>query len=145
MDDSFGINEKGNTEWYHWYQRHMLINQVKLLLLWDKLGIPHEPHKQLSGKKLTIIGIEVNANSLTLTLLRQALYDLLHKLEEFTLLSTRKQMLHCWQQLARWMNWSFNVFPLLCPALNNLYPKITRKQCPLIKVWVNNTVHKDLT
>jgi hypothetical protein len=31
------------------------------------------------------------------------------------------------QQLAGWVNWSFNVFPLLKPALSNVYAKISGK------------------
>jgi hypothetical protein len=42
------------------------------------------------------------------------------------------------------MNWSFNIFPLLKPALNHLYPKIAGKDCPLTKIWVNNTIREDL-
>jgi hypothetical protein len=43
------------------------------------------------------------------------------------------------------MNWAFNVFPLLRPALNRVYPKIAGKDRPLQKIWVNNAVHEDLT
>jgi hypothetical protein len=43
------------------------------------------------------------------------------------------------------MNWSFNVFPLLRPALNNVYEKIAGKDQPLMKIWVNNAVRSDLT
>lgn len=43
------------------------------------------------------------------------------------------------------MNWSFNVFPMIRPSLNNLYLKIAGKQRPLTKIWVNNTVREDLT
>jgi hypothetical protein len=84
MDDSFGIEEEGNIVWYQQYGKYMPRNQVKLLSLWDELGVPHEAHKQLSGGRLTIIGIEVNANSLTFTLPKQGLDDLLQELEEFT-------------------------------------------------------------
>jgi hypothetical protein len=42
------------------------------------------------------------------------------------------------------MNWSFNIFPLLKPTLNCLYPKITGKDRPLTKIWVNNAVCEDL-
>jgi hypothetical protein len=43
------------------------------------------------------------------------------------------------------MNWAFNVFPFLWPALNRFYPKIAGKDQPLKKIWVNNAVHEDLT
>jgi hypothetical protein len=148
MDDSFGIDEEGNKMWYQRYEKHMPVNQVKLLSLWDELGIPHEPHKQLFGEKLTIIGIEVNANSLTFTLPKQALDDLLDELQEFTAWSVKKKgtsrTLRRWQRLAGWMNWSFNVFPMIRPALNNIYPKIAGKDKPLMKIWVNNDVRADL-
>lgn len=39
------------------------------------------------------------------------------------------------------MNWAFNVFPLLHPVLNRVYPKIAGKDQPLKKIWVNNVVH----
>jgi len=84
MDNSFGINEEGNVVWYQKYERYIPESQVKLLSLWDELGIPHELHKQLFRVTPTIIGIEVNANSLTFTLPKQALDDLLQKLQEFT-------------------------------------------------------------
>jgi hypothetical protein len=148
MDDSFGIDEEGNDMWYPKYQKHMPTNQARLLFLWDKLGIPHEPHKQLFMEKLTIIGIEVNANSLSFMLPKHALDDLLHKLQEFTSWSTTKrgtlQTLRRWQRLAGWMNWSFNVCLMLHPALNNVYPKIAGKDKPLMKIWVNNDVRADL-
>jgi hypothetical protein len=68
----------------------MPANQVKLLSLWDDLGIPHEPHKQVFGEKLTVIGIEVNANSLTLTLPSESLNNLLEELQHFTAWSKKK-------------------------------------------------------
>jgi hypothetical protein len=149
MDNSFGVDKEGNVIWYHKYDQWMPVNQVKLLSMWDELGIPHEQHKQLFRKKLTIIGIQVDPNSLTFCLPEQALTDLLQELSEFTSWSEKKRgaswNLRKWQQVAGWMNWGFNVFPLLQPALNRLYPKIAGKDQPLTKIWVNNAVHEDLT
>jgi hypothetical protein len=67
-DDSFGVELAKNTMTYEPYGKAMLSNQVKLLNLWDELGIPHKEKKQLWGKILTIIGIDVDANNLTLSL-----------------------------------------------------------------------------
>lgn len=149
MDDSFGIDEERNMLWYHHYGKNMPTNQVKLLSLWNELGIPHEWSKQIFGNKLTAIGIEVNANSLTLTLPSQGQQDLLEELCNFTAWSKKKkgtsQTLQRWQQLTGWLNWSFNVFPMIRPALNSLYPKIARKDKPHMTIWVNNAVHEDLT
>jgi hypothetical protein len=91
MDDSFGIDECRNKRQYHQYGKDMPANQVKLLSLWDNLGIPHEPHKQVFREKLTVIGIEVNANSLTLTLPSESLNNLLEELQHFTAWSEKKK------------------------------------------------------
>jgi len=91
MDDSFRIDEYRNVIWYPHYVKNMPANQVKLLSLWDELGIPHKPHKQVFGDKLTIIGIEVNANSLTLMLPEQRLHDLLEELCKFTAWTKEKE------------------------------------------------------
>ena len=67
-DDSFGIDQSGNLIPYKKYNKLMPEQQVKLLCLWDKLGIPHEEQKQTWGAPLTIIGIHVNPNKMTLSL-----------------------------------------------------------------------------
>lgn len=96
---------------------------------------------------LTVIRIEVNANSLTFTLPKQGLDELLEEIQSFATLSKGKgnsRKLCQWQKLAGWMNWSFNVFPMIRPALNNVYPKIAGKEKPLMRIWVNNAVWDDL-
>ena len=84
------ISTEGNQMWYHRYERHMPLNQVKLLSLGDKLGIPHQPHKQIFGLTLTIIGIYVNLNGLTFSLSKQALNELLQEIENFAVWSEKK-------------------------------------------------------
>ena len=92
----------------------MPTNQVKLLSLWDKLGIPHETHKQLFRERLIIIiGIEVNANNLILTLPKMSPGDLLEELDKFP---------HLWL------------------VLNTFYSKVAEKNQVLMKIWVNNEV-----
>jgi len=49
-----------------------------------------------------------------------------------------------WQQLAGWINWAFNVFPLLRPALNNVYVKLKGKSQEA-KVWANPAIREDLS
>ena len=53
-------------------------------------------------------------------------------------------MLQKWQWLAGWINWSFNVFPLLQPCLNNFYPKFQVKTDQMRKIWVNNDIQDNL-
>jgi hypothetical protein len=72
IDDSSGCNLLGDTQYYELYGKFLPMNQTRLLLLWDEIGVPHKPHKQVSGSPLTIIGIEVDANRMTLTLPQEA-------------------------------------------------------------------------
>ena len=126
----------------------MPANQTKLLCLWDDLGIPHKPHKQVFGSPLVIIGIEVNPNLMTLTLPKDATERLL---EELAIWSSKPPSnssgsfkLKHWERLAGWFNWALNVFPLLRPALNNLYAKMSGKQKKEQRIYINNAVRDDL-
>ena len=41
------------------------------------------------------------------------------------------------------MNWAFNVYPRLKPALNNLYPKLKGRRDSTSLIWVNNSIRED--
>ncbi|KAF7328039.1 RNase H domain-containing protein [Mycena kentingensis (nom. inval.)] len=68
VDDSYGWEYEHNFLYYTPYDAHMPAKQVKLLLLWDYLGIPHKRAKQLHGSSLPIIGFEIDPNAMTITL-----------------------------------------------------------------------------
>jgi hypothetical protein len=53
--------------------------------------------------------------------------------------------LHEFQQLTGWINWSFNMFFLLRPALSNIYDKMSGKHFPHAKIYVNAAIKADLT
>ena len=149
VDDSSGCDLTGNMLFYGPYAKDMPENQTKLLLLWDELGIPHKLHKQLFGSPLVIIGIEVNPNLMTLTLSEDAAQRLLDELCLWSSKppknSSRSFKLKHWERLAGWFNWSLNVFPLLRPALNNIYAKMGGKQNREQRVYINNAIRDDLT
>lgn len=69
--------------------------------------------------------------------------QLITAIREFTT-SKHKFTLRKWQRLAGWINWSLNIFPLLRPALNNFYAKISGKSAPNKFVRINNAVRADL-
>lgn len=148
VDDSFKVVRAASMSFYQPFNKSMPTEQIALLNLWAELGIPFKERKQLFGAPLTIIGIEVDPNNLTFTLPEKAKTDLLAEVEDFCSLSYKsrgaKFTLREWQRLAGWLNWSFNVFPLLRPCLNNFYPKISGKDQPNAEIWVNNTVRDDL-
>ena len=130
-DDSFGVDLEKTLTYHEPYRRLMPSNQIKLLQLWDNLGIPYKEKKQISGKVLTIIGIEVDTNLLTLTLPPENKSELVTHLKDFARTPEGngvKYALKDFQRLAGWFNWALNVYPLLKPALSNVYAKMTHSK-----------------
>ena len=148
VDDSSGCNLQGQVEYYEPYGKYMPRDQCRLLQLWDELGIPHKPHKQLSGAPLTIIGIDVDPNLMTLSLPDDAKDRLLEELCFWASKPPKNASgsfkLKHWECLAGWFNWALNVYPLLRPALNNVYAKMAGKQNRDQRLYINNAIRDDL-
>lgn len=147
-DDGFSWDFEGNVLWYPPYKRLFPAKQTRLLLLWDELGIPHKEKKQLFGSPLTIIGLEVDANRLSITMPETSKSDLLAALRKFAAppkKNPRRFTLKEYQQLAGHFNWALNVFPLLKPGLCNVYSKMTGKVDAHKPIRVNDAVREDLT
>jgi hypothetical protein len=121
VDDSLSCNLSDATTFYQPYGINCPNSQALLLQLWDELGIPHKPHKQVSGSPLTIIGIQVDPNLMTLTLPNDVRTSLINKLQVWTTkppkTSSGSFKLKHWQRMAGWFNWALNVYLLLHPAL----------------------------
>ncbi|KAF8804743.1 hypothetical protein BYT27DRAFT_7225344 [Phlegmacium glaucopus] len=137
IDDSSGCDLEGDTMFYEPYGQ--------LLDLWDELGIPHKHHKQLSGTPLTIIGISVNPNEMTLPESSKTclLDELLFWSSKPPKPSSGSFKLKHWERMTRWFNWALNVYPYLCPALNNVYAKIKGKQNREQQIHINNAIRSD--
>jgi len=90
-----------------------------------------------------VLGIEVDANNLLFALPKESKERLEKELEEWGQKGVWKRVKE-WQQLAGWINWSFNIFPLLWPALNNIYLKLKGKTQEA-KVWANTAIREDLS
>jgi hypothetical protein len=130
-------------EWYAPYNKFLPAKQVKLLELWDELGIPHEERKQVYGSPLTIIGFEVDPNRMTITMLQQARDDLIQAIREFAIPGLHHP-LRVYERLAGWINWSFNAYPLLRPGLSIMYYKMAGKTHPHQPIWVNRRLCMEL-
>ena len=146
-DDSSGFDRKDDLLLYEPYATSYPRSQTLLLCLWDELSIPHKPKKQVFGAVLPIIGINVDLNAMTLTLPREKRDDLCDALYSWAIkpsngAKTNYQLKH-WQQMGGWLNWAFNVFPLLRPCLNNFYPKVSGSHNPTRRIWVNNAIRDD--
>jgi hypothetical protein len=148
-DDSFGVQLMTQFTFYEPYKTFLPTNQTILLKLWDELGIPHKREKQIFGQVLTIIGIDVNTVDMTLTLPSDSRTELLQHLKDFARVPVHsgvKYSLKEFQRLAGWFNWALNVYPLLRPALSNIYSKMGHAcpDKPLTKLYVNNSIRSDL-
>lgn len=145
VDDEFGLDVEGRLTFYPPYRKYMPTNQVQVLELWDEVGFGHSEDKQVWGGELVIIGFLVDVNKMTITLPTAAKADLIAAVEDFINTASRKRTLHDWQQLAGWINWSLNVFPLFRPALCNVYVKISEKVTAVASVYINAPVKQDLS
>jgi hypothetical protein len=147
VDDSSGCDLTGDTLHYEPYGKDLPSHQTQLLQLWDELGIPHKPHKQVSGSPLTIIGIDVDPNNMTFTLPASSRTRLLDHLRLWASKPAKSSSgsfkLKHWERMAGWFNWALNVYPLLRPALNNVYSKIGGKQNREQRIYINNAIRND--
>lgn len=142
VDNCFSVAEEEDIEYYAPYDSYFLKDQVALMRLWDYLGIPHKRDKQLWGPSLAVIGLLVDPNVLTVTLPEEGKSDLISHVRDFA--NSRHRPLQEWQKLAGWMDWLFNVFPMLQLALANVYFKMGGKVEQHAQIFVNKTVKEDL-
>ena len=148
-DDSFAPQPSDDLVFYPPFATSIPRNQKILLDLWESLGIPFKQKKQVFGSPLTVIGINVDANRMTLSLPTENRDKLLEEISRWvsrpSAATPGSHKLRKWQALAGWINWSFNVYPLLRPCLNNFYPKIAGKTQQNQRIWVNNAIRDDLS
>ena len=142
VDDSFGVEESGKMKFYAPYDQWFPTQQTCLLELWDEIGFPHQLKKQIFGSILPVLGIEVDADLFTFSLPKESKDRLSEGLSAWSNQGVRKNVKE-WQQIAGWMNWVFNVFPLLRPSLNGLYDKLKGKKQEA-RIWANTTIREDL-
>jgi hypothetical protein len=142
LDDSLGCTWKDDVEFYAPYGKHMPLPQVQLLTLWDKLGIPHEEQKQISGSSIPVIGIQVNPNDIMYMFPAESRQWLLQESEDWVTKGRRN--VKCWQHLAGWVNWCLNVYPRLRLALCNVYKILRFQTNQNTTIWIKNGVQEDL-
>jgi hypothetical protein len=146
IDDNFSFEEEGNVMWYNPYCCYYPTKQTKLLMLWDEIGLPHDKSKQEYAPVLRIIGFMVDPKLMRVSMDEEDRSRLIQQVSAFTAIAPggTRRSLQEFQQLAGWINWSFNVFPLLKPALSNVYAKIGGKSETHAKIFVSKAVVGDL-
>jgi hypothetical protein len=80
-----GLKKSSRWQKYGPYQKVFPTSQTQTLNCWDRLGVPHKPEKQLYGTKLTVIGIHVDVENFTLSLLPNKKEEFLAQLDRFIL------------------------------------------------------------
>ncbi|KAF7374421.1 DNA/RNA polymerase [Mycena sanguinolenta] len=146
MDDFHSAQAASEMQLYKPYNRMFPRNQTRLLLLWDSLGIPHSEDKQVFGTELVVIGFLVDTRRMRVTIPDDARLEFVAELRRWTHKSKYgvRRTLREWQALAGYANWVFNVFPLLKPALCNVYAKMEDKVKADAPIYVNEAVRRDL-
>ena len=128
MDNAFRYKYDPKPVYYTPYNNYLLEKQAGLLLLWDKIGLPHERHKQVFGPAIKIIGFWVDPQDLSFFRSTASKAKLITSIQNFVNTSTlHTHPLMEWQHILGWINWGLNVFPLLCPSLQCSYEKISGK------------------
>jgi hypothetical protein len=143
VDDTFSWEFEDNFLFYPQYQKAFPAKQTRLLQVWDELGIPHEDSKQVFGDRLTIIGLDVDPNTMTITMPEQAHSDLITVIRSFVH-PGQCRPLRKFQCLAGWMNWSLNAYPLLRPGMSALYHKMSGKTEAHQLIWVSVSLCHEL-
>ncbi|KAF7973479.1 hypothetical protein HWV62_15086 [Athelia sp. TMB] len=143
VDDAFSFDLEGNLLYYEPYGELFPAKQVRLLRLWDRLGIPHDRAKQVYGTCLTIIGFEVDANAMTITMPPDSRRELIIAIRKFAPVGQRRPLRE-FQRLAGSMNWALNTDPLLRPGLSAMYEKMADKVDSHKPLWVNTAISREL-
>ena len=144
VDDNFGWEFEGNTRYYGPYQKHLPAKQIRLLKLWDELGIPHEEEKQIFGPCLTILGYEVDANAMTVTVpdekkakVTRLLRSYAHEGGSYTL----KEL----QSVAGSVDAVLCLYPHFRPSLRGLFDEMAGEDGPSTNIILTKPVARSLS
>jgi hypothetical protein len=112
VNNSSGCGFTDETSFYAPYHKQFPKDQAILLSLWDELGVSHKEKKQIFGSPLTVIGINIDADKMTLTFPNEAKTKLKDELRWWSEKEKKEKVKH-WYQMGGWVNWSLNMYPLL--------------------------------
>jgi hypothetical protein len=146
VDDNFGF-ERAEAHMLHArLNRRLPMQQVRLLELWDEIGLPYESQKQEWGDTLRIIGFDVDPNAMSVTIPDDSRATFLHLVANFidSPPSDRRHTLREFQALAGHANWILNIYQLGRPGLCALYNKIAGKFKPNARIYLNQSITREL-
>ena len=144
MDDNFGWEFANKKEYYEPYKKHMPTKQVRLLRLWDEIGLPHDEEKQLSGPSLQILGYDVDANKMTVQVpdeKKEKVVQLLRSHAKEGKFCTVKEL----QTAAGSVNSALSLYPRIRPRLHVLYDEMAKQEPGTSKLRVTKDVAHTLS
>ena len=68
IDNNCSFTQIGDVKYYEPYGRYFPSDQMKLLELWDKIGLPHVEWKQIYTPTITFIHFKINPNAMTVSI-----------------------------------------------------------------------------
>ncbi|GAA5945714.1 hypothetical protein JCM1841_002701, partial [Sporobolomyces salmonicolor] len=146
VDDAFGLDTSGFslpvTNPTTGETRSVPCDQARLLLVWNFVGCPWEWDKQLSGKRLVVLGHLVDSDALTVSLPEAAKQGFADSVANF--LAPGKQPLVAFQRLAGYGNWICTSLPFAKFALVSIYEKMRGKSRRNGSIWINTAVRRNL-
>jgi hypothetical protein len=144
VDDNFGWEFAGKTEYYKPYKKHMPTKQVKLLKLWDELGIPHDEEKQLSGPSLPILGYDVDANKMTVKVPDEKKKKVVKLLRSHARVG-KTYTVNDLQTAAGSVNSALSLYPSIRPGLRVLYDEMAKQEPGSSKLRVTKNAARSLS
>ncbi|KIM85935.1 hypothetical protein PILCRDRAFT_27695, partial [Piloderma croceum F 1598] len=143
IDDNCSFAHLGDVKYYPPYNCYFPTDQMKLLELWDEVGLPHEHKKQIYRPIIPFIGFNVDPNAMNISISLKCKQNLINKVPDFAK-AGKCHSLKDYQSLTGHINWSLAVFPLLKPSLSAMYTKMMDKSKLLASIHVNNAVCNEL-
>jgi hypothetical protein len=143
VDDSYSFERAGNMKFYAPYNKLYPTKQTDLLLLWDKIGLPHDEPKQLFGDTLEVIGFIVNPNAMSVLFPKGKWNELLQHIRTFAVVGKRWPLCE-FLRIAGWCNWAFNIFFLLSAGLSAFYEKVLGKSNLFAGIAINIPIVREL-
>jgi hypothetical protein len=121
VDDHFSWDFAENSLYYDRYRKCLPSKQVHYLRLWDELGIPHEEEKQLFGSPITILGLEINPNTVHVRLPDSRREELFQLMDNFIRDKGQGRKLFEFQELTGKLEWALKANPFGRPGLSGLH------------------------
>jgi hypothetical protein len=143
VDDDFSWDFAENTRYYPRYRKDLPDKQARYLELWDELGIPHDEAKQESGSPLTIIGFDVDPNSVSVRLPASRRSEVFAAIDDFAKEGQKRTLLN-FQELAGLIESALVANPFGRSGLSGVHGEMSGRQNPKELIPVSRRVCREL-